>query len=158
MLDADNIDELVERAKDYLKKSKSVDLRLFVNQQAKWELLRDPNVLNMVADKLRQSSRYKLTNGNFGEFTFIVTKTSWAERNPHLFTLLVAFIGAALALITQWLLSQKETQEQNQRDTQQETRLNNLSDSLTNLERNTNDSVNVLNAELSRVWDSLNKP
>jgi hypothetical protein len=146
--------EIAEKVKEYLKKHKEVDLRIFMSNMLQWGDM-NHGLVSEIANILRQTGEYEMSEGGMADITtyFIrpVKRKPFNEREPIWFAIIMAVLGAGLALGGKLLSEIPAKQSQHQLDQRQDSTLQLLADSINILETALQDSIKSVRLDTTLV-------
>lgn len=142
--------EIIKLAKEYLKENSFLDLRDLCEKNCPPSHSGITTFVRDIAYKMRRIGDFEIQVKNiYDDLTFEVLvwpvpHKSWTVRYPFLFAISMAFIGAGLALLGEWQISKWQGRGQHQLDSRQDTSIQILTDSITNVQKQIGDSVDAI--------------
>ena len=140
--------EIIKLVKEYLIENSLIDLTGFIHNDLN---IPEPDgntaFVRDIANRMKRTGEYDMIEQENGKrfLVYPLPRKKWTERNPFWHDVILSICAAVLTLFVGWLLQISDSRQQTQRDTQQETDIRKL-----------NDSLKEVQTRISNLTDSIN--
>lgn len=135
-------DEIIKKAKQYLKDNSFIDLYFFIHDNMGYKDAPDSFVRD-VAYKMVGTGSYEMVHTDHSQYFYLINK-KWLFRHPIMYGAIVAVISAGLAVVVSIATRQDRSRLELLRETRQDSLIHNLTDSIKTLQKQIGDSANAI--------------